>query len=367
MIGIVAEWVEENVDVGGGSGGGTGGGGTISCKLWGLKFDGSQDLTGSLSVTTGEGYRINYNGYDLRFIVSSSTSNRGIWDGTNDSWMLYRNNTKNVIIPEGNVIIGEATSTAKLNVGGDVNVNGGIIQWSPEKKAFVFKGNIVVEGDGAFHASLGDLNVQMHVTEAMLTQALADYLPKTGGALTGNIEINTTTTSPFPDAQIKLADGVSRIGATTSGTLCLYGDKITFRGGSKTALSSTGMTLDASGNLSITGAVTPNTSSDERLKRNIEKINATDILLSLGDVQRYEYIDSEVEANPFYGGKHIGLIYQNVKGTELDRMCIEREDGYGALNYIDPSFISLLAGVCQEQARQIKELQERVELLERRG
>ena len=352
-----------------------------SRSLWGRAFDGSQDLTGSLNVTTGEGYRITYNGYDLRFIVSGSTSNRGIWDGTNNSWMLYRDNTKNVIIPEGNVIIGEATSTAKLNVGGDVNVNGGIIKWSPEKKAFVFKGNIVVEGEGAFHASLGDLNVQMHVTEEMLTQALASYLPKTGGALAGNIEINTTTSSPFENPQIMLSNGVSRIGTTTSGALCLYGNTITFRGGSKTALSKTGMTLDASGNLSITGAVTPNTSSDERLKRNFEDINASEILQSLGKVKRYEYVDSEVASNPFYAGKHIGLIYQNVKGTDLDKMCQEREDGFGALNYSDSSFISLLAGVCQEQIElnkelkdevkelkdEVKELREKVEQLERRG
>ena len=128
------------------------------------------------------------------------------------------------------------------------------------------------------------------------------------------------------------------------------------------------------GNTVAAGGVTARSTSDKRLKKNFEDINATEVLMSLGKVQSFEYVDSEVEANPIYKGKHIGLVYQNVKGSALDKMCQEREDGYGALNYLDTSFISLLAGVCQEQAEMIKELKreveqlkEKVDLLERRG
>ena len=64
------------------------------------------------------------------------------------------------------------------------------------------------------------------------------------------------------------------------------------------------------------------------------------------------------------------MIYQNVKGTILDKMCYEREDGYGALNYLDTSFISLIAAVgiehetrIQKLERENKELRQEVERL----
>ena len=221
--------------------------------------------------------------YALFFGVGTGNVNRGIYDTTNNSWMLYRDDTKNVIMPQG-----------------------------------------------ALH-------------------------------------INSTTTNAFKDAQIILAGGVARIASTTSGALCLYGNEITFRGGSTASASSTGIKIDASGNLSATGGITGRSTSDRRLKKNFEDINATEVLMSLGEVQSFEYVDSEVEANPIYEGKHIGLMYQNVVGTALNRMCIEREDGYGSLNYLEPSFISLLAGVCQELVRENNMLKERLDLLERRG
>lgn len=125
--------------------------------------------------------------------------------------------------------------------------------------------------------------------------------------------------------------------------------------------------VDASGNFTSVGGVTGRSTSDKRLKKNFKRINASGILMSLGDILQFEYIDSEVKANHIYEGKHIGLIYQNVVGTALNRMCIEREDGYGSLNYLEPSFISLLAGVCQELVRENNMLKERLDLLERRG
>ena len=88
--------------------------------------------------------------------------------------------------------------------------------------------------------------------------------------------------------------------------------------------------------------------------------------MSLGGVYQFEYIDSEVEENRIYGGSHIGLIYQNVVGSALNRMCYEREDGFGSLNYLEPSFISLIAGATIENTSEIEVLKKRVESLEQR-
>lgn len=114
--------------------------------------------------------------------------------------------------------------------------------------------------------------------------------------------------------------------------------------------------IDPTGNLLTPGAITMFYSSDRRLKRNIRKFNAAQTLLSLGGVYEYEYSDAEVAKNPTYAGTHYGLIYQNVAGTALGSMCYEREDGMGALNYVDTSFISLIAGATMENTTEIEKL-----------
>ena len=149
--------------------------------------------------------------------------------------------------------------------------------------------------------------------------------------------------------------------------------------GTKTFEVSDGTTIKASieittGNLLITGGVTATNSSDERLKRNLRKFNASKVLMSLGGVWEYEYVDSEVQKNHIYEGTHYGLIYQNVKGTNLDVMCHEREDGFGTLNYIHQKFISLIAGAIIENIseveklkRDIRHLKAKVKQLEQRS
>lgn len=159
---------------------------------------------------------------------------------------------------------------------------------------------------------------------------------------------------------VNFGDGESHI-SSGSGYLGLYANgNILFRtNGTTTAIGSggCGMNLDASGNLLVTGGVTMYGSSDKRLKKNIRTFQAGKELMSLGGVYKFEYEDDEISRNAMYNGTHVGLMYQNVKGTILDKMCYEREDGYGALNYLDSSFISLLAGVGMEHETRIQELE----------
>lgn len=131
--------------------------------------------------------------------------------------------------------------------------------------------------------------------------------------------------------------------------------------------------VDSSGNGLFYGGVTMYGTSDKRLKKNIRKFNASQELMSLGGVYQFEYNDEEIKRNESYKGTHIGLIYQNVKGTILDKMCYQREDGFGSLNYLDTSFISLLAAVgiehetrLQKLERENEELKKEVEQLKNR-
>lgn len=117
------------------------------------------------------------------------------------------------------------------------------------------------------------------------------------------------------------------------------------------------MTLDTAGNLLVIGGVTMYGTSDKRLKQNIRTFSASEELMKLGGVYQFEYIEDEVKRNEKYKGTHFGLIYQNVKESSLSKMCMEREDGFGALNYLDTSFISLLAAVGMEHETRLQRLE----------
>lgn len=117
------------------------------------------------------------------------------------------------------------------------------------------------------------------------------------------------------------------------------------------------MTLDKSANLLVKGLLTFQGTSDKRLKQNIRTFSASEELMKLGGVYQFEYVEEEIKRNEKYKGTHFGLIYQNVKESSLSKMCIEREDGFGALNYLDTSFISLLAAVGMEHETRLQRLE----------
>lgn len=210
-----------------------------SRKIWGQSFNGSGDITGAATVTTGEGYRVQYNGYDLRFIISEKSANRGIWDNNNERWVFGLTSGTNVYLPSGNVGVGVEmgkTVSAKLHVNGN---------------AFV---------SGQFAHSL---------------------------------------------------------------------------------------------------------SSDRRLKMNIRPFRVGKYLRSLGGAFEYEYIVSEVERDNYYAGTHLGFIYQNVKGSKLKSMCIEREDGFGALNLFDSRYLALLGAAAIEHEDRIHTLERQIKALQK--
>lgn len=210
-----------------------------SRKIWGQSFDGSGDITGAATVTTGEGYRIQYNGYDLRFIISEKSANRGIWDHNNNRWVFGLTNNTNVYLPSGNVGVGVGmgdTVSAKLHV----------------------NGNAFVSGQFA-HANTSDI----------------------------------------------------------------------------------------------------------RLKQNVRTFNVREYLETLGGAFVFEYIDEEVERDAFYAGTHVGFIYQNIKESRLKGMCIEREDGFGALNYFHSDYLGLLGAAAVEHEDRIQTLERQIAVMQK--
>lgn len=117
-----------------------------------------------------------------------------------------------------------------------------------------------------------------------------------------------------------------------------------------------------SGDLTVSGTfkathITSLSTSDERLKENIRDFSALDMLNSMGGVWKYEYSPEEVERDPLNEGTHIGFIYQNVMKSQMKDICIERKDGFGALNYNNTDYLALLAACNLELHSRVVELE----------
>ena len=174
------------------------------------------------------------------------------------------------------------------------------------------------------------------------------------------IYLGYNNSSVYNSNGVMFGNGYGRIGCNSDGSIGVLSKGYIYlrtKNPTSGSISSVGVDIDTSGNLLATGGITMYGSSDKRLKKNIRTFQAGKELLSLGGVYQFEYEDNEIRRNGMYKGTHVGMIYQNVKGTILDKMCYEREDGYGALNYLDSSFISLLAGVGVEHETRIQRLE----------
>lgn len=125
--------------------------------LWGKSFDGTANISGDISNTghiipSGNNtYSVGTEtlGYDkfyskgsgqdigliaintsnaekptkIGFIIGSGNINRGIYDYTEEGWMMFRDSTSNVIFPKGNIGIGSYNPSEKLTVRGTASVS----------------------------------------------------------------------------------------------------------------------------------------------------------------------------------------------------------------------------------------------------
>lgn len=126
--------------------------------------------------------------------------------------------------------------------------------------------------------------------------------------------------------------------------------------------------LHVAGNILATGAITAKAVSDIRLKTVIqEEVDYRKKLLGLGSVVdfRYNYLALKRGTGAVDEERHIGLIYQQAKASNLVNFCHEDEDGYGSINYLSTDYINLIAGALQQTIRQQETIEQRVARLER--
>ncbi len=119
-----------------------------------------------------------------------------------------------------------------------------------------------------------------------------------------------------------------------------------------------------SGNGLFTGYLTMYYTSDRRQKENVRPVNnAAERLMALGRVYDFDY--KEKARVPYREG-HVGLMYQEV-ARSMPGLTRQGRDGFGAINYIDPTLISLVVGAGQEHEKRIRDLEKRILQLEGRA
>lgn len=349
-----------------------------------------------------------YFGADDTLYWSVTARNAADAGGFNKAFALYdviNSAYRMMMFPTGNLAIGGTTASEKLEVYGNVKATSFIgtasAAWKLANARYLwgqlFDGTSNIGGQISFNA--GDFILAHNATDAWtdgngLTHPWYGIDFRAGGSYKGYIShwsgislVSGNDITLASDKNVVVSNGKLRInqsafsnGLTLNRTSANAGAGIVFQSngnllgqiginGTKTFEVSDGTTIKASieiptGNLILSGAITMYYSSDRRLKKNIRKVNASKTLMSLGGVYQYEYIDSEVAKNSTYGGSHYGLIYQNVKGSALDKMCFEREDGMGALNYVDADFISIIAGATVENISEVEKLKRKIRTLE---
>jgi hypothetical protein len=115
-------------------------------------------------------------------------------------------------------------------------------------------------------------------------------------------------------------------------------------------------TVTVNGNFLSTGGVTAYTSSDRRLKMNIQPVNSLAVIRTLGGTYQFDWRKD---------GKHsIGFIAQNVEQSQLSSM-VYNKDGYLKLNYLDTRLISLALGASMQLDDEVIRLKKKVAGLEK--
>jgi hypothetical protein len=203
----------------------------------------------------------------------------------------------------------------------------------------------------------------------------SNFLPLSGGTLTGALSSVVTTSTPAVTIQqnsngqalaIQNAFYVNNLGNVGISTLPVIGAQLTVLGTisatNATIVNSTANTLNVVANASIGGNATiygtvsavgdviAYCTSDKRLKNNVVPI--TSALTKIDSINGVEY-DWNSELQTTYSGHDVGVIAQEIEQV-LPEAVVTRDNGYKAVNY--DKVIPLLLQAIKELKAEIQAL-----------
>lgn len=114
--------------------------------------------------------------------------------------------------------------------------------------------------------------------------------------------------------------------------------------------------IAVTGNITATGAISGNSSSDERKKENIVESDSLAALQTLGGVYDFDYKET---------GEHsTGFIAQKVQDGLFADIVTEDEEGYKQINYWSPKLIAAAIGAVGQLSEEVTALKAKIAELE---
>lgn len=179
--------------------------------------------------------------------------------------------------------------------------------------------------------------------------AVTGTLTVSGNSLT----LNSKNTLAYDTTALRIGYGNRTSGVpifvygTTSVRLMVNGNTIVHA-------SSTGAAI--TGNITATGTVSGNSSSDERKKENIVESDSLAALQTLGGVYDFDYKET---------GEHsTGFIAQKVQDGMFADIVTEDEEGYKQINYWSPKLIAAAIGAIGQLSNEVSALKTKIAELE---
>jgi hypothetical protein len=363
--------------------------------LWGQSFDGTGNVDGCINVnskTSDTNYNQNirlHPGNGWTTLMFCGPENTGTAGTSANSWSLHTNNgqfmlghnsTSNVMLIDtnNNIGIGTTSPAYKLDVNGTLHTAGATTLGSTLDIAGLthIGGTLELYNLLTFNLAEGHFGTSYGYTDpwsglgasfkfggsVAMVAAYVNGLVHAAGAVTLDSTLNVKGVSAFGNY---ISMGSNRINFGTLNSTgwgyAFYADdsgmNIDCTSESLKTLGIYADTVTVNGNFLSTGGVTAYTSSDRRLKMNIQPVNSLAVIRTLGGTYQFDWRKD---------GRHsIGFIAQNVEQSKLLSMVYHGKDGYLKLNYLDTRLISLALGASIQLDDEVAGLKRKVAGLEK--
>lgn len=289
-----------------------------------VSVNGSENKTLKLPSTIKASLNGTVNGYSIASTINSGTANRLAYytsSGIDDASTIYASNTK--------LAINSTTEPSQ---------------------------NLYVNGTSFFNST-------MKVTSTGTNKATLELI--SNGDYPIDLKLGRSNTAKWSLTSRNNSEGDAfYLYSYIQGASAIYvKNDSTLRVGIGTNTPNSDCKLHVVGNIYATGGVTAlqAVSSDKRLKKNIKKFNAKDIIDKLNPVS-FEWNSKAKKLSDFKDGTNYGLIAQDSDGI-IDNLVFDLPDGNGYKGVRYEKLIPILLQAVKEQQKEIDELKQIIKKL----